>query len=557
MIGEPPSASLMKKSSGLLAIALLYATCAWAQPAIDHNGIVSSASFAPALSAGGAIAQGSIFSIFGSGLGPTTPAQPNVFPLANTLGGASVQVTSGTTVVNAIPVYTSPTLINAIMPSNTPLGKVSVQVTFNGATSDPQTVTIAANAPAIYTATGAGTGPGILQNFTPDAVPVNSPKRPVKPGQTGVLWLTGLGPISAADNNAPPVGNLSFPVEIWIGGQPVTDILYSGRTPCCSGVDEIVFNVPPTAPSGCYVPVTMRVVGKAVSNTVTIAVDPQGNACTDPVSGAYTKGGKFGTIALIRRQIRVDGVTPPDLVVDAAMAGFSKEAGADFTFNSLASLPPAGSCMVYQGAGDFTNAAVPFSTAGSALAAGVVSVKGTSTVPLFSGLNQGAAEHMGLLGSTGILPAGVSTPAPFLGPGAYTVSATGGTDVAAFSVAVNVPNSNITWSNRDQLSLVDRTQPLTFNFTGTSYLVSVEGVNYDIPTNTSAAFRCIVPAGATTFTVPNWILANFAPTRTDPLDSRSMIGIASATTPVTFQATGLENTAAFYVLLQGKFVRFQ
>ncbi len=541
-----------------MLLGLILTASAAAQPAIDRNGVVSSASFAPALSVGGAIAQGSIFSVFGKNLGPAATAQPTAFPLSNTLGGASVKVTAGATTLNAIPVYSSPTLINAIMPSNTPVGQVQVTITFNGASSAPQTVNIVANGPAIYTATGAGAGPAILQNFVPDGVPpINSPARPVKQGQTGILWLTGLGPIAGADNAAPPVGSLSFPVEIWIGGQAVTNIAYSGRTPCCAGVDEIVFTVPTSAPSGCYVPVTMRVAGKAVSNTVTIAVDPQGNRCSDPSSAPYTRGGKFGTIALIRRQIRYANANPPDLVADVALAGFSKEAGADFSFNPIASLPPAGSCNVYYGKGDFGGTATPFTTQASALKAGTVTVNGSRSVTLLSGFDNGAAENIGLLGSSGILPASLNPPPPFLSPGVYTVSVAGGSDVGAFSTQITVPNTAISWTNRDQISEVDRSQPLTFNFSGGAYLVSVEGVNYDVPTDTSASFRCIVPGGATSFTVPNQILANIAPTRPDRTQSRGFISIATATQPAAFQASGLDNTAASFILQQSKTVTFK
>ena len=113
-----------------------------------------------------------------------------------------MKVIVGTTSLDEFPVFVSTTLINAIRPSSAPLGKVSVQVTFNGTNCNLAPVTIAANAPGIYTATGAGTRPGILQNFSPQGVPANSPRLAATPGQTAVLWLTGLGPITAADNQA-------------------------------------------------------------------------------------------------------------------------------------------------------------------------------------------------------------------------------------------------------------------------------------------------------------------------------------------------------------------
>lgn len=132
-------------------------------PAILNNGIVSSASFTPAQSPGGPVAQGSIFSIFGSALGPPATAQQTSFPLGNTLSGVSITVTSGSTQLNAIPVFVSPTLINAIMPSATPAGRVSVQVTYNGAVSNMSPVIVVPNAPSIYTSTGAGIGPSISE----------------------------------------------------------------------------------------------------------------------------------------------------------------------------------------------------------------------------------------------------------------------------------------------------------------------------------------------------------------------------------------------------------
>ena len=111
--------------------ALVLACTLAAQPFISPNGIVNSASFAPALSVGGAIAQGSIFSIFGSQLGPAAGAQPTAFPLGTSLGGASVKITQGGISVDAIPLYTSAGLINAIMPSNAPLGLATLRLTYN------------------------------------------------------------------------------------------------------------------------------------------------------------------------------------------------------------------------------------------------------------------------------------------------------------------------------------------------------------------------------------------------------------------------------------------
>ena len=156
-----------------------------------------------------------------------------------------------------------------------------------------------------------------------------------------------------------------------------------------------------------------------------------------------------------------------------------------------------------------------------------------------------------------MLPASSSGTGTFLNPGPVTVSSTGGPDIGPFSIPLTVPSPAITWTNRDQITTVDRTQPLTFNWTGTSYMVELQGINYDVPTNTSVEFQCVAPANAATFTVPNWILTNFPATRNNPKLSISFLGIAAATAPVNFLATGLNNTAASFVLLQGINVKFK
>jgi hypothetical protein len=58
-------------------------------PAIYPHGVVNSASLlAPGLPAG-SIAQGSIFTVFGKFLGPSTGVQVSSFPISNGLSGVS------------------------------------------------------------------------------------------------------------------------------------------------------------------------------------------------------------------------------------------------------------------------------------------------------------------------------------------------------------------------------------------------------------------------------------------------------------------------------------
>lgn len=125
-------------------------SASWAQsPHISYRGILNAASFMPSGLPGGAIAQGSVISVFGSNLGPAS-SPTLTFPLQTTLGNVSIKLTQGTTVVNAIPIFVSPAQVNAIIPSKTPLGPVSLQLTFNNARSNPAPIVITSSSASVF-----------------------------------------------------------------------------------------------------------------------------------------------------------------------------------------------------------------------------------------------------------------------------------------------------------------------------------------------------------------------------------------------------------------------
>ena len=211
-----------------------------AEPVIFLRAIVNAASFMPSGVPGGAIARGSIFTIFGRGMGPATSATVSVFPLQTTLEGVSIEVIQGAATVSAIPIFVVAGQLNVIMPSDAPLGRVTVRVTFNGEQSNPATVTVVDNSVGIFTMTGAGIGPGIVQNFVSQTEqPINTTTKTAKPGQVVTMWATGLGPIDAPDNTAPPVGTLPFGVEIVVGGKAVTNCPLRGPRPVLLGCGSV------------------------------------------------------------------------------------------------------------------------------------------------------------------------------------------------------------------------------------------------------------------------------------------------------------------------------
>jgi len=337
-----------RPSGSVPAAAFLLAVSVFAQPPLIFNrGIFNAASFVPAGIPGGAIARGSIFSLFGARLGPTPPANANSFPLGTTLSGVAINVVQGSTTVSAIPLYVSASQINAIMPSNAPLGTASIQVVVNGSGGNLHPVRIASSDFGIFTARGIGIGPGILQNFiAADNQPINSPTITAQLGQAITLWGTGLGPVTGGDNVAPKAGNLPVQTEVFVGGVSAP-LLYSGRTPCCAGVDQIVFTVPSAAPSGCWVPVYVRTAGSTVSNFVTMAIQPSGGVCSTDVQpqlgSILVRGGSFGEAIVTRATTRQDVGTsaPVDVTADYhAHFAFSPKPG-PFPFNPATGLPVA------------------------------------------------------------------------------------------------------------------------------------------------------------------------------------------------------------------------
>ncbi|MGP0073862.1 MAG: hypothetical protein ACLPWF_18255 [Bryobacteraceae bacterium] len=532
-------------------------------PLINSRSVFNAASYMPAGIPASAIAQGSVFTIFGSNIGPTTAATANSFPLGTTLAGVGLNVIQGSTTVSAIPVYVSASQINAIMPSNAPIGAASLQVLYNNARSNMAPVQIASTAFGIYTALGAGMGPGILQNYvSPANQPINAPKISAQPGQTITLWGTGLGPITSPDNQAPPAGSLPVQVQLFVGGVPA-QVTYSGRSPCCSGTDQIVFTVPNNAPQGCWVPVYVKTAGSVVSNFVSMAIQTAGGTCGDPanpqISSAFVSGGNVGgaIVARVNTYEDVGVLSPVTVTGDYHLSSAYSLPGATFPFNPGITLPPPGTCTVYAAPGDLLNGtplpgSLPPGTTldlGPPLVLtgpnGLRTLNNTFTGPVRAGF-------LGGFISNNILPNSL-----YLSPGSYSLMGLGGMDVGAFSTSFTIPQP-FSWTNQTQTVTVNRTQPLTVSLSGVASgsTIYIAGVGEDLPTNSSAMFLCNVPAAATSFTVPSDVLSNLPATRGNPLQSKDVIYVIAAQggSLQNWKATGINQGATAAFLVAGKTV---
>jgi uncharacterized protein (TIGR03437 family) len=514
-------------------------------PSTPLEEIVNAASYANPIMANSGIAQGSIFTIFGKNIGPSnSPAI--AFPLSTTLGGVTVSVSQGGGApVNAIPLFVGPHQINAIMPSTAPVGTDSVTVTYQGQISSGS-VQVVASSFGILAFNTLGTGQGLITNDSYQLVDYNSVAHP---GEYLTLWGTGLGAISGSDANKPPVGNIpaSNPI-VYVGGEKVIPI-YHGRSPCCGGVDQVIFAVPANI-TGCNVPVAVEI-GNIMSNFVSVAVAPSGSAtCTDPFGVPYSVLASWGTegsatLGNIVNEAYND--TAPSVLSIFGGGGTSVASGIEqiatfykHQFTNLTDLAPIlnlGACTVYTFTG--TSAPPPGVYNSTGLDAG-------SPLTVTDGDEQG---HIKESSSTGYyrdiyeLPAGSVT---FAGPG--------GNSVGAFNVTFPVGPQNLFWSNESGISTITRSSGVKVTWTGADPGSTVQITGYSIggatvSTATGAGFTCTADGGAGQFTVPASILEAL-PASADfsnsilPIATGSL-GISSTSTPVPFSATGLDFGRAY------------
>ena len=535
-----------------------------AQPYINARGVINAASFAAPGLPGGAVAQGSVFTILGSGLGPAKPLQATSLPLGITLGGVSVRVFQGTRVVSALPVYVSSSQINAIMPSNAPLGRVSVHISSGGVVSNPVPIMVVSssfgiftwnaldvsdpNSSAIFKANSFGSGPAFAVNENSmSGATQNSTAQPATPEQEVTLWGTGLGPNIWSDSILPYQFDLPVPVEVFVGGVPAT--VTASRRSRHPGVDIITFVVPDGVPLGCYVPVQVRTAAVTVSNAVTISISADGGACSDsfnPLESYILNGGAIGEVFTVRTSTRIDiGVAAPlNFSNDNVFALLRPEPGGPWAFNPLLSLPPADSCTVYN---------TTLNQPSNSYVLGLTEPAGT--------LNAGS--QLSILAPAGPVPASpmrddprfyaasiLSTTAP---SNAYDILAPGGADVGTFTANVILPTAP-QWTNSTQIGVIQRLAGVTVTWQtdDTTDPIVIAGASSDVPTNSSALFLCLASPGDGQFSVPDYVLASL-PAQTGIL----YVGALPLQNASSFAASGLDAGFALPVSGSAKSVSYK
>ncbi len=569
------------------------------------------------------IAQGSYFAIYGAGLAAdistcgTNYAKciwPPSYPLPTSIQGTSVSVTVNGTTVSPYVEYaaTSSGLsqINAVLPSNTPVGSGTLTVTYNGSTT-PQSfpITVAASSFGTFTWSGGGAGPGILTNAVSYALltPMASAK-PTTASATGdyvTIWGTGLGPVdpSTEGTAAPTQTNLcgsgaTCPVTVWVGGQQAT-VVYAGRSGY-TAVDQIDFIVPSGA-QGCYVQVAVQT-GAVVGNFVSMPVDPAGGTCSDKdginyadVAAAVAAKGKanIAAISLLSNYLPLSLFgTPVDFDNDSVNGEIATFSAVQLdSFQGLTISPSVGNCTVgpFQGfppPKDPVLSGIQYLNAGSALQiSGGQGPSPTQSVPLNAN-GKGYFQLVGgayitcpadnpscpsLLGGTAAQPyyldssnsSGQFVPSG-VAAATYTVSGPGGADVGAFSGTLTVSSAAAAfkWTNQSIAgSPIPRNQPLNLTWSGgdpngfVDITLIGSTTNALIPTSTTPGVlvECLVPGAAGSFAVPAYVLQALPSTAasTSPVAGEILIGPASGAVPIAPTPTGLDAAYLFYHFILG------
>ncbi len=507
-------------------------------PFVYYRAVLNGASFAPPGLPNGSIARGSIFSVFGRGLGPAEGVQVSAFPLQESLAGVSIEVCQGASCVAAIPLFVRADQINAILPSNAPLGEASLRVSFNGEAGNSSPIEVAGSSVGLFSVSSAGSGPGVIQNFVSQVdQPVNSGLVPARPGQVVTLWATGLGAALGADTVAPQAGDLPVNVEIWVGNARVTNKLYSGRSPCCAGVDQIVFEIPGDAPAGCWVPVHVRTAGRIVSNSVTMAIGE--GTCSDahnPLQPTLTAGGKLAALLGDRYETTVDVEGLPGRTDRPEWAQFylRQERPGGFAFDRILSLPPLGACSTQGLAGDAVRQPLPPSPPSLGWLDGGSSV----TFAANGGSLRVAVSKVG----AGAFVAGAANPdTQFLFEGVEgRISSPGGTNVGPVSGSITV-GPRPTWTNQSEVREVAAGAPLEISWSAPDAdgrYVSIVGAAVNVTANATGRFHCLVEASAGAFTVPGWATANLPATDSNLFEADAAIAVGLSPMGSAGQVTG-------------------
>lgn len=253
-------------------------------------------------------------------------------------------------------------------------------------------------------------------------------------------------------------------------------------------------------------------VGGIISNFVTMAVGANGAACQDPNS--YNSA--LLQLAQKNGGLKIGSLSVGRFITETPKSPNARNDNVSVTFEFLplvdiagGSILPVGACVIAQYPGAAFGAAARGLTAGNVSAATPVGMYPLPFVQPSTG-TYGISFYPGYPNPA---PPSIINTGALLTPGTTTFSWTGG-DIPAGSGSVDFPVT-FQWTNDADLSTVDRSQPLTFNWTGgTKGAVVYIFINSPVSAPVGADLRCAVDATLGTFTISASILSALPPSYT-------------------------------------------
>uniref|UniRef100_Q01T33 NHL repeat containing protein n=1 Tax=Solibacter usitatus (strain Ellin6076) TaxID=234267 RepID=Q01T33_SOLUE len=481
-------------------------------PRVNSGGIFNATGYQTKL------APDTVFTLFGANLGPASlvPATGPNYP--DNLSGTSIRFTpvGGGAPIAARLVYTLASQVAGILPSSIGPGTYAVTVTYNTLTSAPQNVTVVARSFGIAAANSAGSGTAqatianingglSLTRFTAGSLSFGGNTwtlSPAHPDDSVVLWGTGGGADpqndaggSSGDQTA--AGNF----VVTVGTRQITP-LYAGTSFGYPGLFQINFKLPTDIATDCFTTVTVTAGGE-ISNTVVIPIAAASqSSCTDPATPASILSKIDAGANINIGAFAIAKMTASNVTQETASGSVFSFTPTEWTI--LNSGPAFGACRLYDrtyasggkdpGSPDgFLNAGTRLALSGPNLAAG----SGLGAVSTALGPSYAASFANGTLGAGG----------------SYTISGAGGTDVGAFTSTTVFPPS-FTATNFGSITTINRTQPLTFTWSGTG----IDQVAIILTSSVTGGglvhittLNCNVPAGPGSYTVPAAALAGLLP----------------------------------------------
>jgi len=483
----------------LTALIFVCAAVLAAAPAL--KGVYNAAAWVPPELPNSGIAQGSIFTLTGTGLGPATLQQAQSYPLptAQGLSGTSIQVTVGSVTETCIMVYTIATQVAAILPSATPVGTGTLTLTYQGATGSIAIQVLAVNF-GTFTLNEGGTGPGVITDTSYHPITMINAAHP---GDNLVLWGTGLGAVTG-DETEPPVSvDLDTGVQVLVGDQPAT-VLYGGRS-SSPGLDQINFVVPAGVSIGCKTSIIVLVKG-VTGNVTTTSIALAGQTICSDTTGSLTAANLEKSVA--NGSLNMGGIAVARIGGgDDGLVGYFGNLPLNSLIRSYGGsyLPSTGSCTAYEVQGSSVVDALvdpiqpTYMDAGANLS--IAGPDGTKTVPLTTTSTIAKGYYAGYL---------AFEPSVYLQPGDYTVSnGAGGANVGPFTWALTLPATLVPTNIPTS---VDLSKNLTLNWTGGSPYAMVgifaySGLLVSAPMSSYTYIMCSADPAAGTFTIPAAILS--------------------------------------------------